>query len=127
MKKREKHSGFFPCPCCGLPTLTERGSYDICTICWWEDDGQDDDRADEVWGGPNGKYSLTHARINFANHGYMYDAGEGIGAVRNPSLARIELVSFAQKIIRGQETLDVVRLQALIAADRASWPKTLGE
>ncbi|MFJ8072319.1 CPCC family cysteine-rich protein [Peribacillus sp. NPDC096447] len=60
------------CPCCGFPTLDERGGYDICELCNWEDDGQDDLYADEVWGGPNGDYSLTEARRNFNKHLIMY-------------------------------------------------------
>ena len=60
------------CPCCGFPTLDERGDYDICELCNWEDDGQDDLYADEVWGGPNGDYSLTEARRNFNKHLIMY-------------------------------------------------------
>lgn len=62
----------FLCPCCFLPTLEERGGYEICLACFWEDDGQDDRRADEVWGGPNGRYSLSEARANFAVHLTMY-------------------------------------------------------
>lgn len=54
-----------PCPCCGYLTLTEAVAYEICPVCCWEDDGQDDPRADEVWGGPNGRLSLTAARENF--------------------------------------------------------------
>jgi hypothetical protein len=64
--KREK------CPCCGFPTLEERGIFDICILCNWEDDGQDDPYADEVWGGPNGDYSLTEARKNFKENFIMY-------------------------------------------------------
>ncbi|MCY8937862.1 CPCC family cysteine-rich protein [Peribacillus frigoritolerans] len=60
------------CPCCGFPTLDERGGYDICELCNWEDDGQDDLYADEVWGGPNGDYSLSEARRNFNKHLIMY-------------------------------------------------------
>ena len=56
----------YPCPCCGYPMLSERGGYEICRLCNWEDDGQDDPHADEVWGGPNGEYSLSQARTNFA-------------------------------------------------------------
>lgn len=41
----------FKCPCCGYPTLNERVAYDVCILCNWEVDGQDDDCADEVWGG----------------------------------------------------------------------------
>ena len=42
------------CPCCHFRTLQGRGGFEICSICFWEDDGQDDESADEVWGGPNG-------------------------------------------------------------------------
>ena len=62
----------YACPCCGYPTLHERGGYDICPLCNWEDDGQDDPHADEVWGGPNGAYSLTEARENFKKNLVMY-------------------------------------------------------
>lgn len=30
------------CPVCGYLTLEERDAYDICAICFWEDDGSDD-------------------------------------------------------------------------------------
>jgi hypothetical protein len=30
------------CPGCSYPTLKERGEYDICIVCDWEDDGVDD-------------------------------------------------------------------------------------
>ena len=53
------------CPCCGNLTLGARKEYEICPVCFWEDDGQDDESADEVWGGPNGALSLTEARRNY--------------------------------------------------------------
>jgi uncharacterized Zn finger protein (UPF0148 family) len=53
----------FTCPSCGFPTLKERGKYEICPLCNWEDNYQDDEQADEVWGGPNYKLSLTESRI----------------------------------------------------------------
>lgn len=46
------------CPCCGFPTLEELRGYEICELCDWEDDGQDDPYANQVLGGPNGDYSL---------------------------------------------------------------------
>jgi len=58
----------FTCPCCGFPTLNERGGYEICVLCKWEDDYQDDKDANEVLGGPNGKLSLTQARKNFQKY-----------------------------------------------------------
>lgn len=49
-----------------------RANYEICELCNWEDDGQDDESADEVWGGPNSDYSLTEARTNFLKYRVMY-------------------------------------------------------
>ena len=72
-------AGPAPCPCCGHLTLQGRGSYEVCPVCFWEDDGQDDPHADEVWGGPNGSLSLTAARENYRR----------IGAVDEASLPRV--------------------------------------
>ncbi|MFI5848656.1 CPCC family cysteine-rich protein [Micromonospora chalcea] len=44
----------YACPCCRHPTLEGRGQFEICFACGWEDDGQDDEDADTVRGGPNG-------------------------------------------------------------------------
>lgn len=57
------------CPCCYSKTLDERGGFDICPICFWEDDGQDDYDANEVRGGPNRALSLAEARENFRRFG----------------------------------------------------------
>ena len=29
------------CPCCGYRCLRERGEYEVCSVCFWEDDGSD--------------------------------------------------------------------------------------
>lgn len=60
------------CPCCGYATLDARGEYDICTICWWEDDGQDNHNATVVAGGPNSNVSLARARLNFITDGIFH-------------------------------------------------------
>ena len=59
----------YRCPCCHCRTLQERGAYVICPVCFWEDDGQDDDDADTVRGGPNSSLSLTIARENYIKCG----------------------------------------------------------
>ncbi len=77
IEKLESHSvvqkpegnSCYACPCCGYKTLSERGGYDICPICFWEDDGQDEEDADTVRGGPNGALSLTLARTNYKTCG----------------------------------------------------------
>jgi len=55
-----------------LSNIRRTGGFEICILCNWEDDGQDDPYADEVWGGPNGDYSLTEARKNFKENLIMY-------------------------------------------------------
>lgn len=67
------------CPCCGYKTLDARAAFEICAVCFWEDDGQDDDDADDVWGGPNGEISLTEGRSNY----------KAFGASRKTYLTRV--------------------------------------
>src|SRR5215213_8448980 len=54
--------GSYPCPCCYSPALPARASFEICAFCGWQDDGQNDDDAEEIFGGPNGNVSLATAR-----------------------------------------------------------------
>jgi hypothetical protein len=59
----------YTCPCCGHATLPERGRYEICDECGWEDDGQDDHDSAVVRGGPNGPLSLDAARAAYERAG----------------------------------------------------------
>jgi Cysteine-rich CPCC len=59
----------YKCPCCGCFSLSELAGHEICKVCYWHDDGQDDSNADAVWGGPNELVSLTQARENFKSFG----------------------------------------------------------
>lgn len=59
----------YTCPCCGHATLSERGSYEICDECGWEDDGQDNHDSAVVRGGPNGNLSLDEARARYVRKG----------------------------------------------------------
>ena len=61
------------CPCCGYETIGDRGGFEFCKICWWEDDGQDNHDADYVRGGPNALMSLTQSRANYLLYG-IYDS-----------------------------------------------------
>ena len=51
------------CACCDHFTLENRGQYDICPVCFWEDDGLDVDQPD-AHSGPN-QMSLREGRHNF--------------------------------------------------------------
>lgn len=72
----------YRCPCCGYKTLYGRGQNEICPVCFWEDDGQDDADAHLVLGGPNGALSLSHARHNFKSYGASEDRNRLL--VRSP-------------------------------------------
>lgn len=105
----------YACPCCGLPTLEEPpGCFDVCQVCYWEDDGQDDAIADAPNNGVNGDYSLTQARANYRRHGHMYDAGKGIHAAETPSPARQALVRYALDVTHGRCELRTSLLHDLI-------------
>jgi len=41
----------------------------LCPVCWWEDDGQEDSDASEIRLTVNGHLSLTQARISYTECG----------------------------------------------------------
>jgi hypothetical protein len=49
-----------PCPCCAEPAMRQRGGFEICPLCLWEDDPAQSDDPDDAEGG-NG-VSLVEAR-----------------------------------------------------------------
>jgi Cysteine-rich CPCC len=114
MDKRSSDDSMVSCPCCGFPTLSERAVFEICLICWWEDDGQTDHNADSVLGGPNSHYSLAQARRNFLAHGHMYDKGNGIDMVEKPTPARQRLLSTIRAVIESGAQIDQAELDAVL-------------
>jgi Cysteine-rich CPCC len=72
------------CPCCGYLTFSEKpGSYEICPICFWEDD-QVQLRWPALAGGAN-KPSLADAQKTFATIGACEE--RLLGHVRRPGPA----------------------------------------
>ncbi|MDH2634130.1 CPCC family cysteine-rich protein [Acinetobacter nosocomialis] len=61
----------YACPCCGYLTFDELpyGSFDICAVCFWEDDNVQNKDPDYM-GGANG-ISLNMAKKNFQLFGAM--------------------------------------------------------
>ena len=59
------------CPCCGYRTLHARGDYEICPVCFWEDDDEAETYgidAPERPQGPN-RVQLWQARTNYLDFG----------------------------------------------------------
>ncbi len=57
----------FRCPCCGHYTLGEAGAYEICPVCFWEDDPVQEKDPD-LEGGANAS-SLNKSRENYKLYG----------------------------------------------------------
>ena len=100
----------YACPCCGYKTLTykERGSYEICHVCRWEDDGVQFDDPD-FEGGAN-QYSLRQAQSDFLSqfqkekvetvrlplqiNGYVYEGPKDISQIsRMPIMELVKIFS----------------------------------
>jgi hypothetical protein len=61
------------CPCCDYFTLPARGDWDICPVCFWEDDGSDLAHPESPSGCNHG-LTLREARINFHQFGVCEEA-----------------------------------------------------
>jgi hypothetical protein len=61
------------CPCCGYLTFDEEpaGTFEICPVCYWEDDNVQNADPDYE-GGANG-ISLNQARMNFSKYGAVQE------------------------------------------------------
>lgn len=69
------------CPCCGYKSLEDSSIYDICEICFWEDDIVQFNNPDYE-GGANG-VSLRQAQKNFIEIGACDT--DCLDCVRNPT------------------------------------------
>ena len=107
-KKWAMYKDRYLCPCCFMPTLDERSGYEICPICFWEDDGQDSDDADIVRGGPNSNYSLTEARSDFEEFKTMYRRSDTrqFDNQEQSKVERMSLYSAFLKAIKSESGID---------------------
>jgi hypothetical protein len=98
----------FTCPCCGYPTLRGRSAYEICFLCGWEDDGQDDPNADENFGGPNHGFTLVRARGNFERYLVMYEPNSdtSVGGSDTPAEneAKTQAIVALERLLQSPES-----------------------
>lgn len=78
----------YRCPCCGYYTFNDRptGNYDICEVCYWEDDPIQS--ADPNYSGGANKVSLLQARTNYREFGAC--SRNLISYVRQPRTDELE-------------------------------------
>jgi hypothetical protein len=72
----------YPCPCCGhLVFGGPPGSFEICSVCFWEDDASELEFATTCVGGANG-IALAEAQRNYTEFGACEAAS--VRSVRPP-------------------------------------------
>lgn len=77
----------YKCPCCGYYTFTSKpnGNYDICPVCFWEDDSGAYDNPDQKCS--CNRVSLNQAKRNYAEFGACHK--DMITYVRKPTVAEL--------------------------------------
>lgn len=99
-------TNLYACPCCGYKTLLQKppGTYEICHVCHWEDDGVQYYDPDYV-GGANQDFSLRIAQKYFLSkftdkngedeilpneiNGYMFEGAKDISNIRRMPIMEI--------------------------------------
>ena len=81
----------YECPCCGYLTLPRKpsGTYDLCPVCFWEDDGVQFENP--FYEGGANSISLNEARQNFLKFGAYRE--KAISFVRKPLPEEIPLTN----------------------------------
>lgn len=82
----------YTCPCCGYKTLEEKptGTFQICEICFWEDDSVQ--FSDPDYEGGANEVSLRLAQANFLKFGAC-DEGS-LQFVRNVNESDVKNINF---------------------------------
>ena len=97
--------GLCLCDCCHFPTLNAHGGYEICPICWWQDDPEvfeDIDRDSIV----NKSLNLAEARQNFLTHQHAFDVGNAIDVVKYPNGARNTFLVYLRRLMNAEIPFD---------------------
>lgn len=67
---RGRRKKLYTCECCGFKTLTLPGEWDICKVCFWENDGSA--RDESIISSPN-HMTLGEAKKNFLKFGASHE------------------------------------------------------
>lgn len=106
------------CPCCGFATLTDSidWSYEICPLCFWENDPVQ--RGDASYIGGDNSISLLQARENFIRFGACRP--QSLDHIRPP---RTDEVPFPNSL----SGLDLEQRTAAIRLRKAQILKVIGQ
>lgn len=116
------------CEVCGFLTLDadHKGMYDMCPVCFWEDDSIDDDHQknpDEPCYGPNHGLTLNQAKKNFRTFGAC--SQDMVPHTRKPLPEETPALADSSISPKQQEEFDELKQQLEIA--KAAMPKDIRE
>ena len=115
MKKRKRVIGVeprYPCPCCGHLTLLEPGSYELCAVCYWEDDPNQ-----LRW--PNTAQGANAVSLIEAQRAYAEP-----GAMSAPFLGLVRPATNTEPLDEGWRPIDLEK-DSFEAGEDADWTEDL--
>lgn len=90
----------FTCPACGYPTLEEKGNYECCVMCLWEEDGNDDQHNPALIRPPN-HISLMEARVNIGFMLAEFEESESVQIDPDPKRVTDHIEDFLNQLKAG--------------------------
>ena len=116
----------YPCRCCGFWTLSDpqTGNYEVCPVCFWEDDAVQN--ADPEYEGGTNRVSLSEARGKYIRIGDCEK--RSVGSVRSPMAAEFPPVPVlygleeerAAEVRRGLKIQILAVVRAMRAGEQAA-------
>jgi hypothetical protein len=99
----------FPCACCGYQTMAQpaTGTYDICPVCFWEDDLVQYE--DPTYAGGANRPNLIESRVNFERYGACEPTS--VRHVRPPTPADFPRALTLYRPV-GQSELDLIAAES---------------
>ncbi|MFF3641101.1 CPCC family cysteine-rich protein [Streptomyces sp. NPDC002564] len=104
--------GWLPCPCCGHQTFGEQGSYEICAVCFWEDDLV---QLRRPWSFGANAVCLVEAQRNFRR----------LGAIEERFLKNVRPPARDEPLDPGWRPVDPSRDSFEEPGSSAEWPEDL--
>lgn len=110
---KQKNLPVFTCPSCAYPTLQERGQYEWCILCEWEDDGSDDPHILSITA-PN-YLSLIEARVNMGTFFRDFPRNAGLDIDNDPKKVVSSIQLYLEKL-KTDPSSHIKDLTALVKA-----------
>lgn len=110
------------CPVCGFPTLDERGDYEVCVVCLWEDDGEGTSARDLTRVAPPNCTSMLQERVNLAGMLAHFERTDEISGSLHEVITKIR--DFKARRVHGEGSIARDDFAAHLRAVLPTRPRT---